>query len=495
MRVKSMTRSVVLSVSVAALAMVLFGTFQKSRSAPAAIPDAGRFKAWTYGGDYLPAKLPDGRQRAFPTAEGFGAAAKGGRGGRVIYVDNTNDDGPGSLRACIQASGPRNCVFRVGGTIALEGESLVVRNPFLTIAGETAPGGGIAIRNSPTQVQPSIVILTHDVIIRHIRLRPGPHSVEACCAGALGMYTPAATDIMLDHISASWGSDETVDAEEASDFTWQWGLVGEPLLNGGPGKRDRARNMMFSKGGNVTVHHTLFTQGQFRNPLIQTRNPGSVADVVNNVMYSRIWKYVISFADRWTHINANVVGNYKIAGDDLSDGKFRADDHLVYLSEEGGRFGHSIFVKDNYDEPYRTDPEEPDQLVMARKFSRYLVDVPFDAPAVRTTSPQEAYVAVLAGAGATKPERDAVDTRLVADVVNRSGQLLKSDPEDFGGWPTLEKGTPYTDTDKDGISDSWEQARGLDPADPGDGQLDQDADGWTNFEEFLHELAGDTPPQ
>jgi pectate lyase len=88
-----------------------------------------------------------------------------------------------------------------------------------------------------------------------------------------------------------------------------------------------------------------------------------------------------------------------------------------------------------------------------------------------------------------------VDARLVADVVNRRGGLLRTDPGDVGGWPILEKGTPYSDTDKDGISDNWELAHGLDPADPDDGQLDQDADGWTNFEEFLHELAGDTPAQ
>ena len=489
MRVKRMTQSVVLLLSVAAVAMLLFGAFQRPEFRTGAIPDAGQFSAWAYAGDYLPAKLPDGRQRAFPTAEGFGAAAKGGRGGQVIYVSNTNDDGPGSLRACIEASGPRSCVFRVGGTITLKKGSLVVRNPFLTIAGETAPGGGVAIRNSLTQIRPSVEILTHDVIIRHTRLRPGPHSVKACCAGALGMYTRAATDIMLDHISASWGSDETVDSEEATNFTWQWGLVGEPLLNGGPGKHSRARNMLFTKGGNITVHHSLFVHGQFRNPQIFMQNPGSVADVVNNVMYSPRWQYVVSFGDRWTHSNANVVGNYKIAGKNL------VDDHLVYLFEEGGRFGHSIFLKDNYDQPYRTDPARPDRLVIAPEYSHYLVEKPFDAPAVRTTSPQEAYAAVLANAGATKPERDAVDTRLVGDVVNRRGKLLRTDPEDVGGWPTLEKGTPYGDADKDGISDSWELAHGLDPDDPDDGQLDQDADGWTNFEEFLHELAGDLPAQ
>lgn len=432
----------------------------------------------------LSAKLPDGRQRAFPTAEGFGAGAKGGRGGIAIYVTNLDESGPGSLRACIEATGPRTCIFRVGGTIQLDKASLVIRNPFITIAGETAPGGGIAIRNGSRQIRPSIEIVTNDVIIRYLRLRPGPHTVEACCSGALGMYTTGARDIMLDHISASWGSDETIDSEDASNFTFQWGLVGEPLLNGGPGKKNRARNMLFTKGGNLTIHHTLFTTGKFRNPQVKMQIPESVADIVNNVMYSPEWQYVVTFGDEWVHMQANVVGNYKIKGVN------EKDDHLVALFEESG-LGHSIFLQDNYDESYRPDAAAPDDLVMAPEQRKYIVTTRFPAPEVRTTSPQQAYDEVIANAGATRPMRDAVDTRLIEDVKNRSGKLLKSDPETVGGWPQLESGTPYADADGDGIADEWEKANGLNPAYGGDAQLDADGDGWTNLEEFLHKLAGD----
>ena len=296
----------------------------------------------------LSPKLSDGRQRAFPTAEGFGAAAIGGRGGKVIYVVNLNESGQGSLRDCIETSGPRTCIFRTGGTIVLRKTSLVVSNPFLTIAGETAPGGGIAIRNGNTQIRPSIEIRTNDVIIRHLRLRPGPHTVFACCSGALGLYTSAAKNIVLDHISVSWGSDETVDSEDATDFTWQWGIASEPLLHGGPGKKDRARNMLFTKGGNITVHHTLFAHGKFRNPQIKMKVPDAVADVVNNVFYSPKWQYVLSFGDEWAATRANVVGNYKLAG------KNEKDDHMIHIFDESA-LGHSIYVKDNYDETYRTE--------------------------------------------------------------------------------------------------------------------------------------------
>ncbi|WP_037470510.1 hypothetical protein [Sinorhizobium fredii] len=432
----------------------------------------------------LSPRLPDGRQRAFPTAEGFGAGSVGGRGGKVIYVVNTNESGPGSLRVCVEASGPRVCIFRTGGTITLREKSLVVRNPFLTIAGETAPGGGVAIRNGGTQIRPSIEIWTNDVIIRHIRLRPGPHARKACCSGGLGMYSEAARDIMLDHISASWGSDETIDSEDASNFTWQWGIASEPLLKGGPGKANRARNMLFTKGGNVSVHHSLFAFGKFRNPQIKMKTPGAVADVVNNVFFSPAWQYVVSFGDEWTHIQANVVGNYKIAGQKLRN------DHMVQLFSESG-LGHSIYVKDNYDEPYRTEPDQDDSLVLTEDQRRYVVKAPFEVPTIRTSAPMVAYDEVLADAGATKPERDPVDKRIIEAIKNRSGRLLKTDPRDVGGWPDLDAGTPYQDGDMDGISDDWEAKSGLDPANADDGRVDMDGDGWSNLEEFLHFMAGD----
>ena len=429
-------------------------------------------------------KLPDGRQRAFPTAEGFGAAAVGGRGGKVIYVVNTNESGPGSLRDCIEASGPRICIFRTGGTIVLRERPLKVRNPFLTIAGETAPGGGIAIRNGKMQARPSIEIITNDVIIRHIRLRPGPHAREACCSGGLGLYSEAAKSIMLDHISASWGSDETIDSEDASNFTWQWGITSEPLLRGGPGKKNRARNMLFTKGGNVSVHHSLFAFGKFRNPQIKMKIQGAVADVVNNVFFSPKWEHVVSFGDEFARVQANVVSNYKIAGEKLRN------DHMVHLFDESG-LGHSIYVKDNYDEPYRTEAGQDDSLVLAQDQRRFVVATPFDVPAIRTSTPMIAYEDVLANAGATKPERDAVDGRIIEAVKNRRGQLLERDPEDVGGWPELDAGVPYQDRDVDGISDDWEVKNGMDAADTNDGRQDMDNDGWTNLEEFLHFMAGD----
>ncbi|WP_245525534.1 pectate lyase [Mesorhizobium sp. M00.F.Ca.ET.216.01.1.1] len=431
-------------------------------------------------------KLPDGRQRAFPTAEGFGAAAKGGRGGQVFFVTNTAESGAGSLRACIDAAGPRNCVFRLSGTITLDKTSLVVSNPYLTIAGETAPGEGIAIRNGPLQTRPSLEIITHDVIVRHIRLRPGPHEVATCCSGALGLYGKDATNIIIDHVSASWGSDETVDSEDASYFTFQWGFVTEPLLDGGPGKHNRARNMLLTKGGNISVHHNLFALGKFRSPQFQMSGPGAVADVVNNVLYSPIWGYVISFSDRWAAVRANVVANYKIDGEKEKE----MDDHLVHLFAEGGK-GFSIFLAENVDEPYRPDTAAAEDQVIEENMRDFTASQPFAVASVRTTSAPQAYEDVLVGAGATRPARDAVDLRMVDAVRTRSGALLETNPGTVGGWPSLASSLPPLDVDRDGMADAWERSVGLSPTNPSDGASDLDGDGWTNFEEYLHELAGD----
>jgi pectate lyase len=429
-------------------------------------------------------KLPNGLQRAFPTAEGFGAGAKGGRGGRVIFVTTTADRGEGSLRACIGAEGPRTCVFRTSGTITLDYGSLVVLNPYLTIAGETAPGDGIAIRNGPRQIRPSLEIVTHDVIVRHLRIRPGPHVIKACCSGALGFYGRDATDIIVDHVSASWGSDETIDSEGATNVTLQWSFVTEPLLDGGPGKHNRARNMLMTMGGNISVHHNLFALGKFRSPQFQLSAKGSSADVVNNVLYSPVWDYVISFSDRWTKVRANVVGNYKLKG------KKEKDDHLVHLFPEGDH-GFAIFVADNFDETYRPAAGIADDEVIAEEWRRFLVPAQIDVANVQASTPEVAYDDVLAGAGATRPARDPVDLRVVEAVRTRSGQLLKNTPEKVGGWPALAAAEPPPDADADGMADAWEVEMGLSPTDPSDGAADADGDGWTNLEEYLHQLAGD----
>ena len=175
---------------------------------------------------------------------------------------------------------------------------------------------------------------------------------------------------------------------------------------------------------------------------------------MNNVIYSPIWEYVISFSDRWAPVRANVVGNYKIAG------KNAIDDHLVHLFPDGGR-GFSIFLSGNVDEPYHVDDTTAEDQAIEEGMRGFTLSAPIGAAGVRASSALQAYEEVLVGAGATRPARDAVDLRMVDAVRTRSGGLLKTNPEAVGGWPSLASSLPPADQDIDGMADAWERSVGL----------------------------------
>lgn len=379
---------------------------------------------------------------------------------------------------------PRTCLFRVSGTITLDEASLVVSHPFLTIAGESAPGDGITIRNGPRQGRPSLEIKAHDVIVRHVRLRAGPHEIESCCSGAIGIYGRTTRDVILDHVSASWGSDETIDSQDATDFTIQWSIFSEPLFSGGPGKRNRARNMLLTYGGGFSIHNNLFAGGIFRNPQIVPELPDTTVNVVNNVLYSPRWQYVISFAAELTDIQANVIGNYKIAGERIDD------DRLVNIFQDFENPGDvDLYLEGNFDETYIPNSSMDQRQALLPDAPVLISDEPHPGPQIDAEPAAVAYERVLEMAGATRPSRDAVDQRIVSEVRNRRGRILHRHPEDVGGWPEMNT-LPYpTDTDDDGLPDDWELSQGLDPQDRVDGRLDADGDGWTNLEEYLHHLA------
>jgi len=170
-------------------------------------------------------------QPAFPGAQGGGASSKGGRGGVVIEVNTLADSGPGSLRACIDASGPRTCVFRVGGTIQLS-KSLAINNPFITIAGQTAPGGGILL-SGKNMIHTPLISGDEYLIIRYLRIRKGFNAscLDECGAGFFG-YSPSKTYI-LDHLSVSWNQDEGIANYSHSpaqfNITNQWNIMSEGL--------------------------------------------------------------------------------------------------------------------------------------------------------------------------------------------------------------------------------------------------------------------------
>jgi len=159
---------------------------------------------------------------AFPGAEGFGAFAQGGRGGQVMHVTNLQDAGEGSLRACAEATGPRICVFDISGIVELI-EDITVEQPYLTIAGQTAPGEGITIRGM-------LDLRSHDLVIRHVRVRPGPRTIPAPGVTDAIQIVDLAHDIILDHVSLSWATDEVLSLfGTVRDITIQWSIISESL--------------------------------------------------------------------------------------------------------------------------------------------------------------------------------------------------------------------------------------------------------------------------
>jgi pectate lyase len=443
---------------------------------------------WTRADDL---QAEDGGVKAFPTAGGFGAKALGGRGGAVIEVTNLDDSGAGSFREAVEQEGPRTIVFRVGGTITVEGP-IRIRDPYITIAGQSAPGDGILLRNSRYNTQPPLTVETHDVVIRYLRLRPGPSAEPSCCVDALGLRGGTHT-VIVDHLSLSWSVDELIGAsEDAGDFTVQWSILAEALHKSNHAKDDHhSRGLLASTdGGNYSIHHNLFAHNDGRNPEVAPSY--GTADIVNNVLYNPGVR-MIEVRDDHATPHANVVGNYFRIGKNTKRNNPHINNHITkarVVPNRGGSKNFVMFVNGNLDELYRTDDAMPEAASVSEGDRRYLAAERQPAPFVATTLAERAYADVLERAGATLPRRDAVDTRVVASVRDRRSRII-NDPLQVGGWPRLVSGTPPADRDHDGMPDAWERRQGLDPADPADRNGDVTGNGYTNLEDFLNELAGD----
>lgn len=442
-----------------------------------------------------PARVP-----AFPGAEGAGATTPGGRGGKVIEVANLNDSGPGSLREALAARGPRIVVFRVSGIITLE-SPLKIAEPFLTVAGQSAPGDGICLRGETTEVN------THDIVIRYLRFRRGNLKRRD---DALGGYP--VRNIIIDHCSASWGLDEnlslyrhiekTPDGKDkklpVENLTIQWCLSSEALdLN----------NHAFGGtwgGRNASFHHNLFACNTGRNPSV---GYGDHIDFRNNVLFN--WKHRTmdgGDASSWV----NVVANYYKPGPATGEGDIRfrvcKPQHLKMFSEAptpGKWFVADNFVvgnpqvtADNWNGGVQFDePDVKEQNGVKALIEKVRGSAPFPAIRIAQQSAEQAYELVLGQAGATLPKRDPVDVRIIESVRSgraKTGRGIIDTPADVGGWPEYKSGSVQLDTDHDGMPDDWEKKFGLNPKDASDGAKDQDDDGYTNVEEYLN---GSDPTQ
>jgi len=417
----------------------------------------------------LNAQLP-----AFPGAEGFGSTTPGGRGGRVYFVTTLDPTGPGSLSEAVEANDPRIIVFKVGGTIdfAHQGGSLTIENPYLTIAGQTAPGGGITLKNC------RLLIQTHDVIVRCIRSRMGdlPGGLRGQARDAITIGSKSAYNVIIDHCSFSWAVDENAEIiGGAHDVTVQYCYVGEALRSSihQKGQHSKSLSCHHTSGGNVSFHHNIIAHGVDRNP--QMLAPFNI-ECVNNIVYN------FQFGGRFGNgASIHFIGNRYIAGPNTKLGR------KALIAARRGLGGSKAFVKGNIG-PGRTENQGEEWLIADAPMSDQSTALLFE-PKVTPEDVDSLWPDLLDIAGALP--HDAVDQRTQSDILDRSGHWIDSQDE-VGGWPLLERGTPPPDADNDGMPDEWEVVNGLNPQDINDGNFDQDQDGYLNIEEYINQLIPST---
>jgi hypothetical protein len=424
--------------------------------------------------------------RAFPTAEGFGAFARGGRGGDVYHVTNLNDDGTGSLRYGIEnATGPRTIVFDVSGTIKLESK-LTIKKPYITIAGQTAPGDGICLRDY------QFGISADHIVVRYIRSRLGDQAGQESDAISI----TSGKNIMVDHCSAGWSVDEvlscsTAEKDKIDSVTVQWCMISEALENSIHSKGAHSYGALIRGcyGAKYSYHHNLFAHNRSRNPRPGNYDENSHTedtlglqlDFRNNVIYNWGGSRPGYDGDSESVCRYNYVGNYGKPGPNSNP--------TGYAYSAGCKHFRAYFSDNHF---FGEIPADPWMLVTFSgswtdgEKSAYKQSEPFSTGPMVTESAQEAYSRIMAEVGASFA-RDAVDTRVIHEVRNGTGAIIDSQSE-VGGWPTLHALPAPTDTDQDGMPDDWETENGLDPNDPNDRNGDRDFDGYTNLEAYLNSL-------
>ena len=296
--------------------------------------------------DPAPAGASESGLAVFPGAEGFGTRTRAGRGAKVVAVTSLADSGPGTLRDALEDRAPKTIVFRVGGIIELKSH-LFIRHPFVTIAGQTAPGDGVVLKDF------GLVITTNDVLVQSLRVRPGnhgdvrpEHNDAIAILGRNGDAT-GARNVVLDHLSVSGGEDELVSTWFApTDITVSWSIVSEAL---GKSRHDKGTHsaglLVGDRSNRVSVHHNLLAHNDFRNPLVIS---GGTHDVVNNVVYD--WGALPTELVDDAQTSLNVVGNY------YRSGPSTRTPHTIFINPNGKNAPARLFAQGNVRHGVDGDP-------------------------------------------------------------------------------------------------------------------------------------------
>jgi len=442
------------------------------------------------------------QQLAFPTAEGYGKYSTGGRGGEVFEVTNLNDSGEGSLRAAVEASGPRTVVFRVSGTIDLK-SNLSIKNSHITIAGQTAPGDGICIKRYP------LTIGANHVIIRYIRVRFGDESGQDSDA----ISARYVNNLILDHVSASWSVDETMSVYHCDSITIQWCIISESMFNSNHVKGSHGFGGIW--GSNYgTYHHNLLAHHSSRNPRMASGS--GYTDYRNNVVYN--WGHNSTYGGenqqvgnpKFSFSTFNIAANYYKPGPATRPGEVShriCNPWMRNTTDDFGKWyvagnvivGNKEVTTDNWNGGVQ--PQGGEDNLQFVKLER-----PWPAMSIDQQTAEKAYQKVLDNAGALLPKRDEIDERIINEVrggyATYEGNNYKKEHEvadpskicgiidtqdDVGGWPELKSKPAPKDTDHDGMPDEWEDSNQLDKTNPDD-KNHIASDGYTMLEEYLNSI-------
>lgn len=437
--------------------------------------------------------------KAFPGAEGWGAMSVGGRGGRVIKVTNLNASGPGSLAEACAADGARIIVFEVSGVIR---GNVRITKPYLTIAGQTAPGAGITVEGVVSSYDHGV----HDIIIRHLRVRPRRSTGaggDCIQLAGLGPSQSGTYNIILDHLSLSWANDETIDLYHAHDVTVQWCSI---EVSDDQGHTKGAHNYGLisaaQDNGAVSLHHNLWAHHARRVPCMAPYRANAAGDFCNNLIYNCRGGYVDDGHGARAKSPVNLYKNYYRRGPNTQDRiyPFALSPNMNY------------YVRDNFFEDwgYQGHPRHwqwggPDRAPKWVQFNHNggELDAPAKTPKIELVDAKQAYELVLAKAGCWP--RDRVTRRTIHEVQTKTGAWGRHEPlEPTDQWflQGLTPREPRQDTDGDGLPDTWESSHGLDPNDPGDASRlvtrgESKADrhlGYSHLEFYLNALADSLMP-
>ena len=412
------------------------------------------------------------QQIAFPGAEGYGKWTVGGRGGRILTVTNLNDSGEGSFRDAVEQTGARIVIFAVDGNIELK-SPLCVNNDSITIAGQSAPGDGICLKDYP------LVVNASNVIIRYIRVRVGDrYRLDSDGVGG-GRY--GQKNVILDHLSVSWSIDECLSIYKTENLTVQWCLVTHSLNTSVHTKGSHGFGGIWG-GYKATFHHNLLANHASRNPRFSSVDGTKWVDYRNNVVYN--WGFKTAYGGGH-HAEINIVNNY------YKPGPASLHHRLLDVAEDGtGRYyvagnmmaGDDAVTRDNHSAV--TD--------CVGECTSCLVDFPFPSEPIHEDTPAVAYQRILESVGCSFSQ-DSYDREVLRRVREGIGTFgingIINSQEDVGGWPVLNAEKALIDSDGDGMPDVWESKHGLNPKSASDASAYTLDENYTNIEIYLNSLA------